>query len=108
MSARLWITSLVCLTTLTTSAENSALGLGPRMPAPKRPPSAPYVPRIQEYAVVVPKDPHAVEGHTPWEQQRPMAPAYPWGWFGARSHFQPSTHLRYYPEAFDYSVRRGY
>lgn len=109
MSPRLCVASLMCSCVLLTASARPANAGWPRVPAPKRPPVTPYVPRIQEYAVVVPPDPHAVDHeHAPWEQQRPKAPMYPWGWFGARSHWQPSTHLRYYGETVDYGIRRGY
>lgn len=108
MSPRVWITGLICSCVLMPfDARISAAA--PRIPAPKRPPVAPYVARMQEYSVVVPADPHAAEhDHAVWQQQRPKAPLYPWGWFGACSHWQRGTHLRYYGETVDFSVRRGY
>jgi hypothetical protein len=109
MSPRNWTLCLVCLSIITAvNAPTSEAGK-PRIPAPKRPPVTPYMPRVQEYSLVVPADPHdTAHDHAPWEQQRPKAPLYPWGWFGAQSYSQRGTHVRYYGDTYDFNTRRGY
>jgi len=46
-------------------------------------------------------------GQVLWRQQLEPAPAYPWGWFGARRQVQNTQHTRFYDDSRDWSIRRG-
>lgn len=47
------------------------------------------------------------QGQVLWRQQLEAAPAYPWGWFGARRQVQNTQHTRFYNDSRDWSIRRG-
>ncbi len=72
-----------------------------------------YYPPQQEYVVVDPVPAgagistghHAADG---WRRSVVVAKPYPWGWFGARTHADRVTHLRYYGDTRDVVWRRGY
>ncbi len=47
------------------------------------------------------------QGQVLWRQQLEAAPAYPWGWFGARRQVQNTQHTRFYNDSRDWGIRRG-
>ena len=84
-------------------------------------PSNTYTPEIRHYNVIDPVIAGPAPGptrHGPlsyvpppgqvlWRQQLEPAPAYPWGWFGARRQLHNTQHTRFYEDSRDWSIRRG-
>ncbi len=75
-----------------------------------------YGPQVQKYVVVTPRAgvaaaqlgrPHGGVVY-PWQQTQLTAPAYPWGWFGARWNPQTTTHWGYYSDYKDTIFTRDY
>ena len=69
----------------------------------------PYAPQVQKYVVVTPRPGVATRSHGnagdgveyPWQATTLTAPAYPWGWFGARAHPQTLRSRGYYDNYAD-------
>jgi hypothetical protein len=76
----------------------------------------PYAPHVQKYVVVTPRAAVAVGPHGepraavqyPWQQTTLTAPAYPWGWFGARSHPESTRSRGYYDDYADWTTAGDY
>ena len=76
----------------------------------------PYAPQVRKYVVVTPRaavapgsqdNPHAAVKY-PWQQTQLTAPAYPWGWFGARSHPESTRSRGYYDDYEDWTAAGDY
>jgi hypothetical protein len=68
---------------------------------------AAYAPQTQQYVVVTPTPTTLSPCNEPrWEETPLPAPAYPWGWFGARGSPQPWTHTRFYQGQRDHALIR--
>ncbi|MBS0210532.1 MAG: hypothetical protein JSS27_16430 [Planctomycetes bacterium] len=76
------------------------------------PDTAGYAPTTSRYTVIVPRvlPVDSSSGiQTPdvvWEQQRPAAPMYPWGWFGTREAPQSWAHTSYYGNSYSVKALR--
>jgi len=75
-----------------------------------------YTPHVQKYVVVTPRAGVATGAHGdpnggvqyPWQQTTLTAPAYPWGWFGARSHPESTRSRPYYDNYADWTSAGDY